>query len=66
MEKQIRITLEHGSREWGILNPMQNDKVSMFGTPRQPRASNIASWTESGMSQGKHEIPGETPEDAYL
>jgi hypothetical protein len=29
---------EHGSREWGSINPMQNDKVSMFGTPQNPQS----------------------------
>jgi hypothetical protein len=30
-----KFTTEQGSREWESLNPMQNDKVSMFGTSHQ-------------------------------
>ena len=34
-------TSEQGSREWRVLEPLHNDKVSMFGTPHAPSGANF-------------------------
>jgi hypothetical protein len=62
-------TSERGSREWGTLNPMQDDKVSMFGTPQKPGLRpglrDLMRMKEPKKT-GRREMHSDPHEDAYM
>jgi hypothetical protein len=57
MERKFGFRTGHTSREWQFLEPLKNDRISMFGTPHKPEVTS---------RDASREMPDELPEDAYL